>query len=156
MFWTPTLLHFLQPVWWSLTYKSIILQFIVSHSVYSLRWYRYWLQYVHPTNLDIALRRVFFPKLVGTGKFTAHFCEKCHIPTFSHLPPWNRKPNTISHCRCVAIIHFAEESPIKHYLFVKVSEMTGGWRKLQNEELHDLYSSPSIITMIMSRRMRSA
>jgi hypothetical protein len=35
-------------------------------------------------------------------------------------------------------------------------EVTGGWRKLNNEELHNLYSSPSIITMIKSRRMRWA
>jgi hypothetical protein len=32
--------------------------------------------------------------------------------------------------------------------------MTGGWRKLHSEELHNLYSSPSIIRMIKSRRMR--
>jgi hypothetical protein len=32
--------------------------------------------------------------------------------------------------------------------------VTGGWRKLHNEELHGLYSSPSIIRMIKSRRMR--
>jgi hypothetical protein len=31
-----------------------------------------------------------------------------------------------------------------------------GWRKLHNEELHNLYSSPSIIRMIKSRRMRWA
>jgi hypothetical protein len=30
----------------------------------------------------------------------------------------------------------------------------GGWRKLHNEELHNLYSSPSIIRMINSRKMR--
>jgi hypothetical protein len=30
------------------------------------------------------------------------------------------------------------------------------WRKLHNEELHNLYSSPSIIRMIKSRRMRWA
>jgi hypothetical protein len=36
----------------------------------------------------------------------------------------------------------------------KRDEMVGGWRKLHNEELHNLYSSPSIIRMIESRRMR--
>jgi hypothetical protein len=34
--------------------------------------------------------------------------------------------------------------------------VTGGWRKLHNEELHNLYSSPSIIRMIKWRRMRWA
>jgi hypothetical protein len=38
----------------------------------------------------------------------------------------------------------------------KRDEVTGGWRKLHNEELHNLYSSPSIIRMIKSRRMRWA
>jgi hypothetical protein len=32
--------------------------------------------------------------------------------------------------------------------------VTGGWRKLHNEELHNLYSSPSIIRVIKWRRMR--
>jgi hypothetical protein len=34
--------------------------------------------------------------------------------------------------------------------------VTGGWRKLHNEELNILYSSPSIIRMIKLRRMRWA
>jgi hypothetical protein len=38
----------------------------------------------------------------------------------------------------------------------KRREMTGGWRKLHNEELHNLYSSPNIIRMNKSRRMRWA
>jgi hypothetical protein len=36
----------------------------------------------------------------------------------------------------------------------KRDEVTGRWRKLHNEELRNLYSSPSIISMINSRRMR--
>jgi hypothetical protein len=34
--------------------------------------------------------------------------------------------------------------------------VTGGWRKLHNEELHNLYSSPSIIRIIKSKRMKWA
>jgi hypothetical protein len=34
--------------------------------------------------------------------------------------------------------------------------VTGGWRKLHNEELHNLYPSSSIIRKIKSRRMRGA
>jgi hypothetical protein len=37
----------------------------------------------------------------------------------------------------------------------KRDEVTGGWRKLHYEELHNLCSSQSIIRMIKSRRMRS-
>jgi hypothetical protein len=35
----------------------------------------------------------------------------------------------------------------------KRDEVMGDWRKLHNEELHNLYSSPNIIRMIKSRRM---
>jgi hypothetical protein len=38
----------------------------------------------------------------------------------------------------------------------KRDEVTGDWRKLHNEELHNLYSSPNIIRTMKSRRMRGA
>jgi hypothetical protein len=36
----------------------------------------------------------------------------------------------------------------------KRDEVTGGWRKLHNDELHGLYSLPSIVRVIKARRMR--
>jgi hypothetical protein len=38
----------------------------------------------------------------------------------------------------------------------KRDEVTGEWRKLHNEELHNLYSFPDIIKQVKSRRMRWA
>jgi hypothetical protein len=39
---------------------------------------------------------------------------------------------------------------------LKGDEVTGGLRKLHNEELHGLYSSPSIVSVIKARRMKWA
>jgi hypothetical protein len=38
----------------------------------------------------------------------------------------------------------------------KMDDLTGEWRKPHNEKLNDLYSSPNIIRVIKSRRMRWA
>jgi hypothetical protein len=38
----------------------------------------------------------------------------------------------------------------------KLEEMTGNWRRLYREELHDWWASSNIIRVITSRRMRLA
>jgi hypothetical protein len=47
-----------------------------------------------------------------------------------------------------------ENSVLRRIFGPKRDEVTGEWRKLHNEELHDLYSSPSIIRIIKLRWMR--
>jgi hypothetical protein len=47
-----------------------------------------------------------------------------------------------------------EDRVLRRMFGPKRDEVAGDWRKLHNEELHNLYSSPSIITMIKSRIMR--
>jgi hypothetical protein len=49
-----------------------------------------------------------------------------------------------------------ENRPLKRISDLKRDETIEGWRELHNEELHDLYSSPSIIRMIKRMSMRWA
>jgi hypothetical protein len=49
-----------------------------------------------------------------------------------------------------------ENRVLKKRFSPKKDEVTGGWRKLHNEKLHNPYSSPSIIIMIKPRSMRWA
>jgi hypothetical protein len=49
-----------------------------------------------------------------------------------------------------------ENRVLKRIFGPKRDEITGKWRKLHNEDFTDLYTSPNIIRMIKSRRMRWA
>jgi hypothetical protein len=50
----------------------------------------------------------------------------------------------------------SEKRVLRRIFGPKRDEVRGDGRKLHNEELHNLYSSPNIIRMIKSRRMRWA
>jgi hypothetical protein len=47
-----------------------------------------------------------------------------------------------------------ENRVLRRIFGLKRDEVTCEWRKLHNEELRDFYSSPSIIRIIKTRRMR--
>jgi hypothetical protein len=47
-----------------------------------------------------------------------------------------------------------ENRVLKRIFGPKTGEVTGGWRKLHNDELRDLYFSPNIIRIIKSRMIR--
>jgi hypothetical protein len=53
-------------------------------------------------------------------------------------------------------LRVCENRVLRRIFGPKRDEVMGGWIKLHNEELHNLYSSPSIIRIIKSRRMRWA
>jgi hypothetical protein len=53
-------------------------------------------------------------------------------------------------CFCLQVLRIGEASSVSK------DEVTGEWRKLHTEELRDSYSSPSIIRMIKSRKMKWA
>jgi hypothetical protein len=69
-------------------------------------------------------------------------------------------------CMCVKLVSLTlreehrlrvfENRVLRTIFRPKRDEVTGGWRKLHNEELHGLYSSPSIARVIKARRMRWA
>jgi hypothetical protein len=51
-------------------------------------------------------------------------------------------------------VKVSENSLLRRIFEVKRMETAGGWRKLHNEELHDLYCCQNIIRMIESRGMK--
>jgi hypothetical protein len=53
-------------------------------------------------------------------------------------------------------LRMCQNKVLRRIFELKTFKVTGGWRKLRNEKLHNLYSSPNIIRMIKTRRMRWA
>jgi hypothetical protein len=70
---------------------------------------------------------------------------------FFHMQPSRPPKQLVSAALWNSFIHM---STLK--IFGPKREEDGSWRKLHNDELHDLYSSPNIIGVIKSRRMKWA
>jgi hypothetical protein len=68
-----------------------------------------------------------------------------------------QKPHDVTFQKTAFIIHklrVFENRVLRRIFGPKRDGVMGGLRKLHNEELHNLYSSPSIIRIMKSRRMR--
>jgi hypothetical protein len=53
----------------------------------------------------------------------------------------------------VHILRVTENRVLRRIFGPKSEEVAEGWRRLHNEELHSLYTSPNVIRLIQSRRM---
>jgi hypothetical protein len=62
----------------------------------------------------------------------------------------------VSHTEGGAKLRVFENRLLRRIFGPKRDEATGEWRRLHNEELNHLYSSPNIFRVIKSRRMRWA
>jgi hypothetical protein len=72
-----------------------------------------------------------------------------------YIRPYHRKTWSLT-LREEHRLRVFENRVLRRIFGPKKDEVTGGWRKLHNEERRNLYSSPSIIRMIKSTRMRWA
>jgi hypothetical protein len=72
------------------------------------------------------------------------------------VPPFADKIITSIQTHFVFLCDVIESRVLRRIFGLKRDEVTGEWRKLHNEELRDLYYSPSIIRIIKSRRKRWA
>jgi hypothetical protein len=53
-------------------------------------------------------------------------------------------------------VHRLRDCEKRVFVFVRKRKEDGSWRKLHNDEFHNLYSSPNIVSVITSRRLRWA
>jgi hypothetical protein len=103
------------------------------------------------------LKKKFFIK-----KLSALLCTK-RINLFEFLNKIITLPVVLYWCETWSLtlreehrLRVVKEMVLRRTFEPKRDEVTGGWRKLRNEELHNFFSSPNIIRMIKSRRMRWA
>jgi hypothetical protein len=78
--------------------------------------------------------------------------KKLQNCNFASCSAWER--NVVSHLREEHILRVSENTVLR--IFGPKKEEYGSYRKLHNDELHGLYSSPNIVRVIKSRRMRWA
>jgi hypothetical protein len=64
--------------------------------------------------------------------------------------------NLVAHIKGEHRLRVFENRVLRKIFGPKRDEVTGEWRKLHIEELHDLYCSPNIVRVIKSRRMQWA
>jgi hypothetical protein len=91
----------------------------------------------------IVIPTVFFPSVVNKSRN-----ENIQDYNFACDFVWLR--NLVSDTKGETIF---ENNVLRRIFRPKGDEVTGGWRKLHNEELRDLYSSSSTIRILKSRRM---
>jgi hypothetical protein len=65
-----------------------------------------------------------------------------------------RRPSDLEVAVYYKLRNVFENRVLRRIFGPKRDEVMGEWRKLHNEGLHDLYSSPSINRIMKSRRMR--
>jgi hypothetical protein len=64
--------------------------------------------------------------------------------------------NEVSTPKFCSLLRLSAKMVLRRIFGPKREEVAGGWRRLHNEELHNLYASPNITRMIKSRRIRWA
>ena len=92
-------------------------------------------------NLKIKMHRtIIIPVVYGCETWSLTLRERCET--------WSL--TLMEECR----LRVFENRVLRRIFGPKRDKVTGEWRKLHNEELNDLYSSPNIIPVIKPRRMR--